>query len=186
MDEVKKDPIKFRKAILDFTNGYEETTLLLIEEDPEPYATGQIEVRGLSIIMKKYAETLCPYELCISKPIGKCYMCTKESTIVGKKTIKKERKKYMIECDNDKEKMKLFEKNIDWSRFDNIKCVFCKKVLEKNNDYIKQYKAFCNKYNIFTYDYEIMKKTRILITKDLMEERFHPKNIHKFKSWGYE
>lgn len=106
-DNIKKDSIKFRKAILDFTHGYEESTLLLIEEDPESYATGQIEISGLSIIMKKYAETLCPYGLSMCEPIGKCYQCFKESKIIGKQTIKKERKKYMRECGNDKEAMKL-------------------------------------------------------------------------------
>ena len=39
--------------------------------------------------------------------------------------------------------------------------------------------------NIFTYDYEKMRKNCLLFKEDLMKERFHPRNIPKFGHWGF-
>ena len=38
---------------------------------------------------------------------------------------------------------------------------------------------------IFEYYYEAMKKTRDPIKHELMIERFNPKHIHQFSSWGF-
>ena len=40
--------------------------------------------------------------------------------------------------------------------------------------------------NIFTYDYEKMRENCLLFKEDLMKERFHPRNLYKFSSWGFE
>jgi len=39
--------------------------------------------------------------------------------------------------------------------------------------------------NIFTYDYEKMRENMLLFKEDLMKERFHPRNLRKFSSWGH-
>lgn len=187
-DNIKKDPIKFREAILDFIHGIKDF-IIQIEKDPEPYATGEIKIypSELYIIIQKYAQTIYTYsyKLCIFEPIGECYGCLKESKIIGKQTIKKERKIYMRECANNKEAMKAFEININWSRFDNIKCTFCQNTIKDNNNAIIKYNEFCNKYNIFSYDYITIKNKHNHITEELMKKQFHPKNINKFESWGF-
>ena len=39
--------------------------------------------------------------------------------------------------------------------------------------------------SIFTYDYEKMRENMLLFKEDLMKERFHPRNLRKFSSWGF-
>ena len=39
--------------------------------------------------------------------------------------------------------------------------------------------------HIFTYDYEKMRENCLLFKEDLMKERFHPRNLYKFGSWGH-
>jgi hypothetical protein len=39
--------------------------------------------------------------------------------------------------------------------------------------------------SIFTYDYEKMRYNCLLFKEDLMKERFHPRNLRKFSSWGH-
>ena len=39
--------------------------------------------------------------------------------------------------------------------------------------------------NIFTYDYDKMYTNMLLFKEDLMKERFHPRNLRKFSSWGH-
>jgi len=39
--------------------------------------------------------------------------------------------------------------------------------------------------NIFTYDYDKMRENCLLFKEDLMKERFHPRNLRKFSSWGH-
>jgi len=36
---------------------------------------------------------------------------------------------------------------------------------------------------IFNYDYKQMKDNCMLFKEDLIKNRFHPCNIHKFKDW---
>ena len=40
--------------------------------------------------------------------------------------------------------------------------------------------------SIFTYDYEKMRDNCLLFKEDLMKERFHPRNLRKFSSWGHD
>jgi len=39
--------------------------------------------------------------------------------------------------------------------------------------------------NIFEYDYDKMRENMLLFKEDLMKERFHPRNLRKFSSWGH-
>jgi len=42
--------------------------------------------------------------------------------------------------------------------------------------------------NIFTYDYKAMKNKMYKdggMVEELMMNRFHPKNMHKFNDWGF-
>ena len=58
-------------------------------------------------------------------------------------------------------------------------------ILKQNQDKI-DWRLLSRNPNIFEYDYYGMKKTRSKLTKDLMETMFHPRNIRKWKSWGFE
>ena len=40
--------------------------------------------------------------------------------------------------------------------------------------------------NIFTYDYEAMREKCLIFKEDLIKNRFHPRNLNKFKDWGIE
>jgi hypothetical protein len=131
----------YREACIDFSPGIEQT-LIMIEADPEPYAIGEKKVRGMNLILKNYAVSICKME---TSAIAQCSKCIDETNIVCKKTIKKERKIYMRECGNDKEAMKLFEANIDTSRF-HVKCAFCKIV--ELSDESRLYNEFCEKYKL--------------------------------------
>ena len=55
-------------------------------------------------------------------------------------------------------------------------------LLEANQDKIDWYTLSCNP-SIFVYDYESMKRP---FAEELMANRFHPNNIERFESWGYE
>ena len=58
-------------------------------------------------------------------------------------------------------------------------------LLEQNLDKINWRNLLCCNPGIFEYDYEAMKKTRDPIKHELMIERFNPKHIHQFSSWGF-
>jgi hypothetical protein len=63
-------------------------------------------------------------------------------------------------------------------------------ILEKNMDKMTTecWSQLSRNPNIFTYDYQAMKDRMFHggIKEDLMKDRFHPTNIHKFKGWGFE
>ena len=56
-------------------------------------------------------------------------------------------------------------------------------LLKKNTDKINWDGLFRNPH-IFKYDYEQMKYNCMLFKEDLMKNRFHPRNLSKFRSWG--
>ena len=60
-------------------------------------------------------------------------------------------------------------------------------ILEKNLDKVN-WNWLSRNPNIFTYDYNEMKDRmyNVGIKEDLMKNRFHPTNLHKFKGWGFE
>ena len=58
-------------------------------------------------------------------------------------------------------------------------------LLKHNQDKI-YWERLSKNTNMIEYDYYRMKKTRCKLTKELMEFMFHPKNIRKWKSWGFE
>ena len=39
--------------------------------------------------------------------------------------------------------------------------------------------------NIFTYDYEKMLQSKLPIHKEIIQNRFHPRNLDKFEGWGF-
>jgi len=59
--------------------------------------------------------------------------------------------------------------------------------LEKNLDKVN-WNWLSRNPNIFTYDYKAMKDRMFRggIKEDLMKDRFHPKNLDKFKGWGFD
>jgi len=57
------------------------------------------------------------------------------------------------------------------------------RLLEKNQDKIHWQYLFKKPY-IFKYDYNKMKDNCMLFKEDLIKNRFHPRNIPKFKNWG--
>jgi hypothetical protein len=40
--------------------------------------------------------------------------------------------------------------------------------------------------NIFTYDYDAIREQCLIFKEDLIKNRFHPRNLNKFKAWGIE
>ncbi len=55
-------------------------------------------------------------------------------------------------------------------------------LLEKNQDKI-HWGILSSNPGIFVYDYSKMSRP---FTEELMQNRFHPKNLDKFEAWGYE
>jgi hypothetical protein len=77
----------------------------------------------------------------------------------------------------------LIEKNLDkinWTLLsENPSAIH---ILEANQDKI-YWPNFCKNPAIFEYDYKSMKQP---FTEELMQNRFHPKNLERFEAWGYE
>ena len=57
-------------------------------------------------------------------------------------------------------------------------------LLEQNPDKIDWFRMCANP-AIFEYDYQAMSQSRPF-TEELMQNRFHPKNMDKFINWGFE
>jgi len=55
-------------------------------------------------------------------------------------------------------------------------------LLEKYQDKI-YWKGLSENSHIFKYDYKQMKINCMLFKEELMKNRFHPRNISKFKDW---
>ena len=84
-------------------------------------------------------------------------------------------------------KLKSFvAENVDkiyWSRLSSNPNAI--RLLEKNMDKIDWYNLSKNP-NIFTYDYEAMRVKCLVFKEDLIKNRFHPRNLNKFKDWKIE
>ena len=83
--------------------------------------------------------------------------------------------------------MQLLEKNqnkINWEMMsqNSSKCAI--QFLENNQDKINWLYLSQNTH-IFTYDYQNMKLNCLIFKENLMKNRFHPRNISKFKYWGF-
>jgi hypothetical protein len=79
----------------------------------------------------------------------------------------------------------ILEKNldkIDWRRLSENPAAI--HLLEANRDKI-DWEYLSSNPEILEYDYEKMKETRPF-TEELMANRFHPDNLDRFESWGYE
>ena len=57
-------------------------------------------------------------------------------------------------------------------------------LLKENPDKI-DWRQLSSNPNIFTYDYDMMRENCLLFKEELMKERFHPRNLYKFGSWGH-
>ena len=82
----------------------------------------------------------------------------------------------------------LLEKNLDKVDWGMLSCnPNAIHILENNLDNLDWYMLSYNP-NIFTYDYKAMKEKMYNggIKEDLMKNRFHPQNLHKFKGWRFE
>ena len=83
----------------------------------------------------------------------------------------------------------LLEKNqdkIDWFYLSNNPSARAIALLEKNQDKIDWAQLSLNP-SIFEYDYKGMKDAMYNgIKEDLVKNRFHPKNIPKFRDWGMD
>ena len=58
-------------------------------------------------------------------------------------------------------------------------------LLSENQEKIV-WKGLSENHHIFTYNYDKMRTNMLLFKEDLMKERFHPRNLRKFSSWGHE
>ena len=83
------------------------------------------------------------------------------------------------------EAIELLKKNqdkIDWYWFSENPCAI--ELLKLNQDKI-DWQDLSETPNIFTYNYDIMRENCLLFKEDLMKNRFHPRNLYKFSSWGF-
>jgi len=80
----------------------------------------------------------------------------------------------------------LLEQNIDkidWTSLsENPNAIY---LLAKNIYKVHWHILSCNP-SIFEYDYEAMQNRMAIIAEELIANRFHPKNMDKFVSWGFE
>ena len=58
-------------------------------------------------------------------------------------------------------------------------------LLEKNQDKIYWDQLSINP-GIFTYDYDKIRAHCLIFKEDIMKNRFHPRNIPKFRDWGID
>ena len=73
---------------------------------------------------------------------------------------------------------------IDWFNLSWNSCAEAIALLRENPLKIDWFRLSQNP-SIFTYDYEKMRENCLLFKEDLMKERFHPRNLRKFSSWGH-
>jgi len=71
---------------------------------------------------------------------------------------------------------------IDWTRLSRNPNAIA--LLKENPDKI-DWSMLSKNPSIFTYDYDKMYTNMLLFKEDLMKERFHPRNLRKFSSWGH-
>ena len=71
---------------------------------------------------------------------------------------------------------------INWTNLSQNACAI--ELLKENPDKIYWTRLSTNP-SIFTYDYDMMRENCLLFKEELMKERFHPRNLYKFGSWGH-
>jgi hypothetical protein len=85
-------------------------------------------------------------------------------------------------------------KLLEWIPVDNIRWYWLSEntnaihILEKNLDKVDWDALITINPNIFTYDYEAIKNAIYKeggIAEELMQNRFHPKNMDKWDGWGF-
>jgi len=83
--------------------------------------------------------------------------------------------------------IELLEQNpekIDWDWLSGNSNPKALELLEKNPDKIDWYRLSINPL-IFEYDYDAMEINCLIYKSELMKNRFHPRNLYKFVSWGF-
>ena len=86
-----------------------------------------------------------------------------------------------------KEAIELLKQNrdkINWSGLSSNPCKEAIELLKLNPNKI-DWSIVSSNPNIFTYDYDKMRENCLLFKEDLKKERFHPRNLYKFGSWGH-
>ena len=79
----------------------------------------------------------------------------------------------------------------NWISIDKLNCCRLSEnpnaihLLEQNTDKIVWCQLLINPF-IFEYDYEAMRNRLGLFKEELVAKQFHPKNMAKFVSWGFE
>ena len=73
---------------------------------------------------------------------------------------------------------------IDWTQLSRNPCAEAIALLKENPLKI-DWSQLSKNPSIFTYDYDKMRENMLLFKEDLMKERFHPRNLRKFSSWGH-
>jgi hypothetical protein len=95
----------------------------------------------------------------------------------------------MLSSNSSARAIALLEKNQDkihWSLLSENPSETALILLEKNQDKI-DWDMLSAKPSIFEYDYKGMKDAMYKgIKEDLVKNRFHPKNIPKFRDWGMD
>ena len=59
-------------------------------------------------------------------------------------------------------------------------------LLEKNQDKIIDWWYLSRNPAIFTYDYDKIRAHCLIFKEDIIKNRFHPRNIPKFRDWGID
>jgi len=98
---------------------------------------------------------------------------------------------YFLSANPSKCAMRLLENNQDKIHWQFLSGNYSKhaiQLLEKIQDKIVWFsepwlRGLSSSPYIFTYDYKKMKQNCMLFKEDLMKNRFHPRNIPKFKDW---
>jgi len=91
---------------------------------------------------------------------------------------------YYFSQNTSERAMRLLEKypnKISWGILSRIPSAI--QLLKKHPNKICWSNLFLNPH-IFKYDYNKMKQNRLMFKEDLMKNRFHPRNISKFRDWG--
>jgi hypothetical protein len=115
---------------MDLRSKIPEDLLLDIEKDPSAYIDGnyQHETKPKTLKRGDFMALIClEYANSLFQPKGvwvRCASCMKERQTKSKKMIQKERKAYQ-KANPDPKTWKVFEQQINMSRFDNMYCGMC-------------------------------------------------------------
>ena len=97
-------------------------------------------------------------------------------------------------CDKALELLKKNPNKINWVQLSMNSNPKALELIERNQKIMNEYNCL-NEYNcwrclslnpnIFGYDYAVMETNCLIYKAELMKNRFHPRNLYKFVSWGF-